>query len=555
MGKIIRYENEARLLVFQGIEDMYKAVVKTLGPRGSCVILDQGNGHQIITKDGVSVARFISFSDKYKNIGASLVKEAANKTNQSCGDGTTTAALLTYELIKEAMHLAAIGIDRNEIKKGYELAKDHIFVELDKRTIKLSSSEDIFHVATVSANNDEDIGKVIQEAFEGIGDDGIITILDSYASNGKTTVKFTSGFEIGRGFTTSLFANTRDNTYETDSPSILLYDKPIDEYKHFIPILDIASKKELNLVIIAPGFDTEFHTLFCSNIEKNNLQGCLIRAPGFTKQSIDDQLQDLAILLGTKVFNKDSLLLFNPGYDFGVCSRLKVSSLKTQFIEPIVKEEALNMRCQAIKAELNRDDTDEFTLSEMERGALKERLAKLTGGVATIYVGANSSIELKEKFDRFEDAVNAVRAAISDGITSGGGSALAKAAYACIENSNNVDSSDKNKAYKAFLEVCTRPALAIIKSTDIPKPELTLEKEMSDKDLYAGVNAKTSEYCKDLLKEGVVDPVKVLKCAIKYSTSIAATFALTDVVIIDESQNIKVDANDPVIDSQFDDIE
>jgi chaperonin GroEL len=552
LGKIIKYGHEARHLVFKGIEELSKAVTVTLGPKGKTVIIDNGTNHPILTKDGVTVARAISFTDKWKNLGAILIKEAANRTNQIAGDGTTTATLLTYELVKAGMELANLGFDRIEIKNGFQLARKEICEQLKEYCVKLSSSQNILNIATISANNDEEIGKIIQEAFEGIGDDGIVSILDSYATSGQTVVKFSSGFEFDKGYTSSIFANTKEDTYEVESPKILLYNGKLDDPKIIMPVLDIASKQDWDLVIIAPEYDNEFHSVICDNVDKKNLKCCLIRAPGYTKASVTDKLEDLSILLDCKVWDKTNIDNFNPNINFGSCDILKVTNIKTQITKETVDEEKIQQRCEEIKNILKKENDVEFALTELEVQSLKERLAKLTGGVATIYIGATSAIELKEKKDRYEDAVNAVRAAISDGIISGGGIALAKAANdLLIQNKILHDNSEVNKAYKTFLEVCMKPAEIIIASDEEKQAPIILSSILADGNKYSGYNAKKSKIENNMIDSGIIDPIKVVTTALLYSTSVASTILTSDCVIVSDTQNISMDPNDAIMDMTY----
>ena len=544
MGKIIKFGPDGHQPVLEGVKELEKAVVSTLGPRGNTVIIHKGTSHPVITKDGVTVARAINFSDKWKDLGATIVKDAAARTNRECGDGTTTTILLASHLMQTGIDLGNLGFDKIDIKNGFNSACKDVIAHLDTYKVDVSSSDDILHIATISANNDKEIGEIIQEAFESVGNDGIVSLVNSF--NEQTSVKVSTGYEMTTGFISSLYMNQNDDTYFAEKPKILLCKDKLDDINLLKPLLTIASDKEFPLIVIAPEYGDDVHSVISINVDQNKLNACLIRAPGWSRIVVDTYLEDLSKLLNCRIFTKDAIDSFNPNKDFGTCESIKVSSANTIITGPNSNPEELEKYCDGIRKKINEWNSSDATLTEMEVGTLKERLAKLSGGVATILIGASSEIEMKEKKDRYEDAVNAVRAAIKGGIVPGGGSTLAKISQLLMDAPSDTGNQVINRAYDAFLDIIKLPCLHIIQSTRVKNPYMIYEKVASSGP-RAGFNAKTNTFEDDLIKAGIVDPILVLKTALKYATSVAGTFLTSNAIITDDLYNTSVIPNDKIM--------
>lgn len=560
IGKILKFDKESRDLILQGIVDTEKIVCSTLGPAGNTVIIDDGTPHPKITKDGVSVARKVRFSSPWKNMGANLVIESANRTNHEAGDGTTTCTLLTGELAKAGCRLVDKGSRAIDIRHGFEQACKNVTEALGKYTKKLSSDEDIKSIATISGNNDPEIGETILKAMQGIGDDGVVTIKDSY--NGKTDIKFSSGFKYEQGFLNGFYVNTDNDTCEFQDGIIVVSAKDITDIQEINAILKYSMSIKKPLVLLAMSFSSDINQILSTNVKQKVLQICPIKPSNLNKAQKTEKLKDIAAYFGIDILGTDDRPLesFDSSKDVGFFSKVKITAQYTLFEDTEPNDTTLNKRIDELKEQLHMNDDDpEFALTESEKEALRERIAKLTGGIATIFVGGNSEPEIMERIDRYEDALNAVRAAISDGVSPGGGTALFRAAVDCEKTefvSNSQDYSlgqDYILGYKAFLQVCKIPAKLIMEKSSLTKEEVELSAAkiaVSEKPYY-GFNAKINAFEEDLTLAGVIDPVKVVKCALKYATSTAAVFLTTSGSIVDESSNITMVPNDPTLEERY----
>lgn len=549
MGKILKFGNEARSLILEGVDELEQAVTCTLGPKGKTVILDSGNGHPIITKDGVSVARFIEFTDKYKNIGASLIQEAARKTNSVAGDGTTTATLITSELCKAGHELVSQKFDAVDVKKGFEKAKDEVIKVLEEQKRVISDEEDILHIATISANNDEEIGQFICEAFTNIGEGGIVGAVDAHNRNGKTSITYSNGMEFLKGFFTSSVINTDMETCFFENPRYLIYGNKVEDFKGIAQIIQMANNNNEPLVIIAPYFDEEsFQSSFIKNVEKGAIKAVAVYAPGNSRDDINDNLGDIAALVGATIIEgKKGVSLEKFTYDcLGSSESITVAKGKTTISGGKGSAEKVAERVEEIKKLINGSEADETFKTDYEIDMLKERIAKLSGGIATIHIGAYSDVEAKEKKDRYEDAINAVNAAIRDGIIAGGGAGLLHAIKAVIDNHKPLENPTQEVGFQKFLKIMEMPARRIIESTG-KDPGYYAEKIKENENLSYGFNAKLEEFSEDLYKDGIVDPIKVTEAALSYGTSVAGTFISSSCVITSDVYNCKVVANDPVM--------
>lgn len=546
MGKIITFGNDARNSILEGMEELEKAVCSTLGPKGKCVLLDKGNRHPFSTKDGVTVANNISFSDKYKDIGAAIIQEVAQKVNALAGDGTTTSTLITTELCKAGNELVSLKLDAAEIKKGFEKACTELLDELNNQKKVIESEDDIFHIATISANNDEDIGEVIKEAFVNIGDGGLVTVQPNFQRNGKTEVKYTNGIEYDKGYKTSVLCNQPDETIVYENPKFFFYG---DMLKNIQDISAVFSITKDPIVLVATKYSDKFEADFLEFFEAGKINGTFITPDG-TDLVAEDNLKDMACLLGATIIggkgNKqiDTFTL----KDLGQADRLSVTARKTMITGGKGSDEEIEARVAELKKEIEEGSTDADNVkSEYEIQHLNRRIAKLSGGIATIYFGAFADIEAKEKKDRYDDAINAVQAAINEGILAGGGAGLLHSVRKVLDRHQSLKNPIQEQGYQKFMEVMEMPARAIISSTG-KDPGYWVEKIKASDNMSFGFNAKTETWSDDLYKDGVVDPAKVIITALKYGTSIACTFLMCDCIVTSDLENVKVYPNDEVLD-------
>lgn len=557
MAKMLDFGVTARGKMLEGIKTLKRAVIATLGPRGRNVMFNRGTSHPIITKDGVSVAREIKLRDKLQNAGASMIKEAAENTNAIAGDGTTTTVLLASEMCEAGVNLITAGKQPVEVQKGMDAACADLIKKIDDYKLEVRSDKDILSIATISANNDEIVGGIVHEAFTSIGEGGIVNLQDSHTKSGKTTIEFTDGLEFETGLEDGRMAtDKRNEALELDSPNIMLFD--------FAPVLnDVAEvlnycvAKGRNVVLIAPEFDDSVVSM-CVNMDTTRqCKFSCIRAPGMGPYNISEQLKDIAVVLNTKVIEhpdeiKDFVKDMKEIKDqkeagpFGRCGHISSKKFKTTLVDGTGTDEAIEARAAEIEEEIKKGQTDvNLGISEEEITLMKKRIARLTGGIATIYVGGLTTARVKELKDRYEDAIHAVQAAISDGIVPGGGCTLLKAARDLRNIERDYPNDSYEAGYKMVLDVCRIPSTLIIQSVTTDYAYIIADIEHNDKKEY-GYNAKAEHIEKDMFKAGIIDPVKVEKTALAYSTSVAGIFITTECVISDDAENIDLIPNDEV---------
>lgn len=539
--------------MMQGIDELERAVITTLGPVGRNCLFDKGTSHPVITKDGVSVAREISFSDHYKNTGALIVKEAAENVNTIAGDGTTTTVLLASELCREGINLVSAGKEPVELQKGMDAAAADVIKQIDQYKLKLRDDKDILSIATISANNDEAVGKVVYDAFTGIGEGGKVDLQDSHTKSGKTAVVFTDGMEFERGLTDGRFCtDKRKETLEIDNPNIVLFDYT-PTLQECTDLLNWCVSKSQSCVMIASEFDETLENMCINVTVQRNCKFACINAPGMSPYDISEQLKDLAAVTGTIVIkNPDELKQFTIDLKdgkkpFGSCGHLSSKvKFKTTISEGKGKEEDIEKRVAEIEAEIKKgkDDPD-LGLSEDEISLMKTRIARLTGGIATIMIGGLTVTRIKELKDRYEDAIHAVEAAISDGIVPGGGMTLLKCARDLEKQKRKYPNDSYQAGYEAVVKVCRIPAMKIISSVT-PDYAFIMSKITHSKNKAYGFNAKKVAIEKDMFAAGVIDPVKVEKAALSYAVSVAGIFITTECVITNEANNITLEPNDEV---------
>lgn len=557
MGKALVFGKDARAEMLNGIDKLEKAVIATLGPRGRNVLFDKGTSHPIITKDGVSVAREIKFSDHLMNAGAAMIKEAAENANAIAGDGTTTTVLLASEMCKAGVNLITAGKQPVEVQKGMDAACADLIKGIDSYKMEVNSDKDILSIATISANNDETVGGIVHEAFTSIGEGGIVNLQDSHTKSGKTTIELTDGLEFETGLEDGRMAtDKRSEAFEVDNANFILLD--------FAPVLnDLADvmnycvAKGRNLVIIAPDFDDSV-TSMCVNMDTaRQCRFACIKAPGMGTYNQSEQLKDIAVVLGTKVVEhpdeiKDFTTAMKSITDqkeagpFGRCGHISSKKFKTVLADGVGTDEAIEARAKEIEDEIKKGQEDtNLGISEEEISLMKRRIARLTGGIATIMVGGLSTARIKEQKDRYEDAIHAVQAAISDGIVPGGGCTLLKVARDLRKEKRSYPNDSYEAGYKMILDVCRIPSTLIIQSVTTDYAYIIADIEHNSDKAY-GYNAKAERIEKDMFAAGIIDPVKVEKTALAYATSVAGIFITTECVITDESQNINLVPNDEI---------
>jgi len=542
-GKQIINSQHARNKILEGILEAGNTTAKTFGPRGRTVAYDRG-GSFIVTKDGITVLKNIGFTDEMKNFGVMLLREASAKSNYQAGDGSTGVAILTAELCKEANKLLNRGLDINDIKEGFKLGRDFVLKHLQNYIHNIEDNKDIFNIAKISANNDEEIAKYITEAFTSIGDNGIVSIGVSQSRKGETVVKINTGIEFDRGFLSSKCVNSINDQCILQNPKILLSSKQLNDIDELQPIIEFCKLHKHPLIIIAPNFDETVMALFTELLSRKTIDCSLILAPGSTKTNIEDKLSDLSVLLNTKILGQDfDLNEFNSDKHFGTCSEIIISKGKTIIVEPKYDEAEYNKWIQFLQDKIKLDSAEK-AYSEFEIESIKERIARMTGGIATILVGALTDIELNEKKDRYEDAINAVRSTINNGYVIGASTPLLKI--------SSLEFKDEYlppimMAVSSYLKCMKTPAKLLISSTG-KDPDVLIPKILSEKQNY-GFNAKTEKIV-DLIQEGIIDPYKVIYNSILYSTNIAEQFISIDAIIISDVKNLSYQSLDEVLNEE-----
>lgn len=554
LGKDIRFGHEARKKILEGIIAAENTVASTLGPKGKTVLIDKGTGHPYYTKDGQHVLQAVMFSDNWKNLGALLVRNTSIRSNREAGDGSTTVSLLFSELCKAGAALVDRGIDQNEVAKAYKAAAADMIEAIQKYKKTVSSDDDILNIATISANNDSEIGNYVLEAFQGIGEDGVVSIKDSY--NGKTEITFSEGYKVPQGFLNGDYATDIENEVcEFTDGAIIIYNEDLKDQETLKPVLNWAYNNKKPIVIFANSVSSEINNFIISNVKNNIIKACVIKAGSQTKAERLERYKDIAAYFGIEILgtNDRPANAFDSSKCIGLYKGVQVTPQYTLFADPVCNENTLQVRVNDLKSLLEDATTATLSLSEKEKEGLKERIAALTGGIATIYVGGDDMPEIKEKIDRYEDALNAVRAAVSEGITPGGGVTLLKASYDCGKIKHKKESNDFIVGYNTFLQVCRKPIKFILanlmESEDI---EYTIAKIAANKSKSAGYDAKSNKYVKDMFARGIIDPIKVEECALRYSSSAAALFLTSDAVITDEQNNLSVEPTDPIMDKYKD---
>lgn len=523
MAKQLIYNEDARKKMLSGVEQIARAVKVTLGPCGRLVMLDKKYGAPTITKDGVSVAKEVELKDPYENMGAQLVKEVASKTNDVAGDGTTTATVLAYAIVREGLKAVSAGMTPIEIKRGIDKATAIAIEEVKKNSRAVKGNDDITHVATISANNDPEIGKILADAIEKVGKDGVITVEES--KNMDTTVKTVEGMQFDRGYISSYFVNDRERMEcDYSDAYILIHDEKISTMKDLLPLLEKVAQTGKPLVIIAEDLDGEALATLVVNSIRGTLKCCAVKAPGFGDRR-KEMLQDIAILTGGKVITKDLGLKLETTElaDLGHAKSVKIDKDNTIIVDGAGDKKAIADRVAEIKSQI------EKSTSDYDKEKLKERLAKLSGGVAVIHIGAITETEMKEKKFRVEDTLAATRAALEEGIVSGGGLALIEASKVLDENKAGLV-GDEKVGFRIVKRALEEPIRQIADNAGLDGSVIA-DKAKNEKP-GVGFNAARQEWV-NMMDAGIIDPAKVTRCALQNAASVSGMLLTTECAITD----------------------
>ena len=523
MAKQLLFSEDARKKLLSGVEQISKAVKVTLGPCGRMVMMDKKFGSPTITKDGVSVAKEIELEDPYENMGAQFVREVASKTNDDAGDGTTTATVLSYALVREGVKSVAAGMTPIELKRGMDKAVKIAVEEIKKNAKPVKGADDITNIATISANNDPEIGKMLADAIEKVGKDGVITVEES--KNMEMTVDTVEGMQFDRGYISSYFVTDRERMEASYSDAyVLIYDKKISAMKDLLPILEQVANAGRALVIICEDVDGEALTTLVLNQIRGTIKCCAVKAPGFGDRR-KDMLQDIAILTGGTVVSEEVGLKLETSdiSVLGQAKSVKIDKDNTTIVGGAGDAKAIKDRVAEIKTAIEKSS------STYDKEQLQKRLAKLAGGVAVINVGANTETEMKEMKFRVEDTIAATRAALEEGIVSGGGMALIEASKALAEIPADL-TEDEKVGFKIVRRALEEPIRQISENAGLDGAVIAERAKNEKKGV--GFNARTGEWV-NMLEAGIIDPAKVTCSALKNAASVAGTLLTTECAITD----------------------
>ena len=524
MAKQLLFNEEARKKLLSGVEQISRAVKVTLGPKGRNVLIDKKFGAPTVTKDGVSVAKEIELEDAYENMGAQLLKEVATKTNDVAGDGTTTATVLAYSMVREGLKAVAAGMTPIELKRGMDKAVAIAVEEIRKNSKEIKGSDEVAHVASVSANNDEEIGKILADAIEKVGKDGVITVEE--AKTMDTTTDFVEGMQFDRGYISSYFVTDRDRMETVfENPYILIHDKKISNMKDMLPLLEKIAQSGRPLLIIAEDVDGEALATLVVNSLRGTLKTCAVKAPGFGDRR-KAMLEDIAILTGGEVISEElGLKLENTDISqLGEAKSIKIDKDNTTIIDGSGKSKDIKDRVAQIKAQIDE------TSSDYDKEKLKERLAKLAGGVDVINIGAVTEVEMKEKKHRVEDALSATRAALEEGIVAGGGVATIQAASALDKADLENLTDDEKIGFKIVRRALEEPIRQIAENAGVDGAVIAERAKTEKKGI--GFDAAKMEWV-DMVKVGIIDPAKVTRSALQNAASVAGLLLTTECAITD----------------------
>jgi chaperonin GroEL len=531
-AKDVRFGTDARVRMMRGVDTLSEAVKVTLGPKGRNVILDKSYGAPRITKDGVTVAKEVELTDKFENMGAQMVREVASKTNDIAGDGTTTAIVLAQSIVREGLRAVSSGLNPMDLKRGIDKAVIALVAELEKRSKKITTQAETAQVGTISANGEVEIGRMIAEAMQKVGNEGVITVEE--AKTALTELDVVEGMQFDRGYMSPYFiTNAEKMNTELDNPYILLYEKKLSGLQSFLPLLEAVAQSQRPLLIIAEDVEGEALATLVVNKLRGGLKVAAVKAPGFGDRR-KAMLEDIAVLtkgeliseeLGIKLENVTLAML-------GTAKRVLIEKENTTIVEGTGKKADIAARCNQIRAQI------EETTSDYDKEKLQERLAKLAGGVAIIRVGGSSEVEVKEKKDRVDDGLHATRAAVEEGIVPGGGVALARASL--ILAKLKYDNEDQRMGIEIVRKAVQAPLRQIAENAG--EDGAVISGKVLEKDDYNwGFDAQGGEF-KDMVKAGIIDPTKVVRSALQHAASIGALMLTTEAMVADRVEKSEGEA-------------
>src|SRR5215467_2270027 len=516
-AKDVKFGADAREKLLRGVEILNDAVQVTLGPKGRNVVLDKSFGAPRTTKDGVTVAKEIELADKFENMGAQMVREVASKTNDAAGDGTTTATVLAQAIVREGQKSVAAGMNPMDLKRGIETAVNAVVADLKKRSKKVKSNEEIGQVGTISANGDHSVGKMIAEAMAKVGNEGVITVEEAKSLN--TELDVVEGMQFDRGYISPYFITNADKMVaELEEPSILIHEKKLTSLQPMLPILEAVVQSGRPLLIIAEEIEGEALATLVVNKLRGGLKVAAVKAPGFGDRR-KAMLEDIAVLTNGQVISEDlGIKLENVSLDMlGKAKRARIEKENTTIIDGSGKKKDIEGRVAQIKVQI------EETTSDYDKEKLQERLAKLAGGVAVIKVGGATEVEVKERKDRVDDALNATRAAVEEGVVAGGGVALLRAAQAITVKGEN---EDQNAGINIVKRALQSPIRQIAENAGV-EGSIVVGKVLDRQGAAYGYDAQNDEYG-DLFEKGIIDPAKVVRTALQDAASIAGLLITTE---------------------------
>ncbi len=525
-AKEVKFHADARERMLRGVDTLANAVKVTLGPKGRNVVLDKSFGAPRITKDGVTVAKEIELADKFENMGAQMVREVASKTSDLAGDGTTTATILAQAIVREGARAVAAGMNPMDLKRGIDLAVDAVIEDIKKRSKKISTNEEIAQVGTISANGERDIGEMIAQAMQKVGNEGVITVEE--AKSLETELDVVEGMQFDRGYLSPYFVtNAEKMVAELDSPHILLFEKKLSGLQAMLPVLEAVVQSGKPLLIVAEDVEGEALATLVVNKLRGGLKVAAVKAPGFGDRR-KAMLEDIAILTGGQVISEDlGIKLENVTLDMlGQAKRVRIEKENTTIIDGSGKKDDIQGRCTQIRQQI------EETTSDYDREKLQERLAKLAGGVAVIRVGGATEIEVKERKDRVDDAMHATRAAVEEGVVAGGGAALLYAVKALdgLAPANNDQKVGIDIVKKAILY----PARQIAENSGTDG-SIVVGKLLDSTDVNYGYDAQKGEFT-DMIRAGIVDPTKVVRHALQDAASVAGLLITTEAMVAEKPE-------------------
>ncbi len=525
-AKEVKFETDARSRMQKGVDILADAVKVTLGPKGRNVVLDKAFGAPRITKDGVTVAKEIELADKFENMGAQMVREVASKTNDEAGDGTTTATVLAQAIVREGCRAVAAGMNPMDLKRGVDAAVNAVVEELRNRSRQVSSNEEIAQVGTISANGQLDIGEMISNAMQKVGKEGVITVEE--AKSLATELEVVEGMQFDRGYISPYFVTNAEKMFtELEDPYILLHEKKLSSLQAMLPLLEKIVQSARPLLIIAEDVEGEALATLVVNKLRGGLKVAAVKAPGFGDRR-KAMLEDIAILSGGQVVSEDlGIKLENVSLDMlGTAKKVSITKEETTIVNGAGKKEDIQGRCNQIRQQIDE------TSSDYDREKLQERLAKLAGGVAVIRVGGATEVEVKEKRDRVEDAMNATRAAVEEGIVPGGGVALLRAARVLDDIATEND--DQRVGVDIVRKALQSPVRQIAENAGV-EGSIVVSKLLENAEETYGYNAQTDQY-EDLVKSGVIDPMKVVRAALQDAASVAGLLITTEAMVAEKPE-------------------